>query len=431
MNWKRRKLLTTLGGTGAIALAGCASVEEDGNGGNGNGGNGNGGNGNGGNGGNGDDGNGDDSNTVAGEAEIWYDLSEGELEIMEGSVEEYNSETDFEIEGVDVAEMQDRLTSAIPTGEGPDVFIWAHDLAGDFADSQFLSAQTGDFGVNLDRFTPAAQDAVEFEGEVYGLPFGAETVALLYNREIVDEPPETIEEMQSVMEEHHDPANNQYGLSYPIDPYFVSGYAHALGGFYYQTDGHELGLTNQETIDGLNVVMEELDPYSPDDPAYDPQVAVFAEGNAPFAINGPWELGNFDFDTGVAKLPAPEGGTAAPYSGVQMFYFADGVKNEESTAEAARDFTEWYTTNTDILTELAEQQGLIPVLDELAGADDLPDAVRGFSESAADGTPMPAHPRMNEVWGPVEDAVANALTGEMSLEDALAEAQERVRDNWE
>lgn len=75
-----------------------------------------------------------------------------------------------------------------------------------------------------------------------------------------------------------------------------------------------------ETIGGLNIVIEELNPYSPDDPAYDAQAAVFAEGNAPFAINGPWELGNLDFDTGVAKLPAPEGGTPAPYSGVQMFY---------------------------------------------------------------------------------------------------------------
>ncbi|WP_138005135.1 extracellular solute-binding protein [Halalkalirubrum salinum] len=424
MTWKRRKLLTTLGGTGAVALAGCASVEEDGNG--GNGGNGNGGNGNG---GNGDDGNGNGDETVAGEAEIWYDLSESELEIMEGSIEEYNASTDFEIEGVDVAEMQDRLTSAIPTGEGPDVFIWAHDLAGDFSDSQFLSAQTGNF--DLDVFTPAAQDAVEFEGEVYGLPFGAETVALLYNREIVDEPPETIEEMQSIMDEYHDPANNQYGLSYPIDAYFVSGYAHALGGFYYQTDGHELGLTNQETVDGLNIVIEELYPYSPDDPEYDPQMAVFTEGNAPFAINGPWELGNFDFDTGVTKLPAPDGGTASPYTGVQMFYFADGVEDEDSTAEAARDFTEWYTTNTDVSRELAEQQGLIPVLDELAGTDDLSDAVQGFTASLADGTPMPAHPRMNDVWGPVEDAVGNTLSGEMSLEDALADAEERVRDNWE
>jgi len=166
----------------------------------------------------------------SGQAEFWYDLQEGELIIMEDALEGYHSESNHEIEGVDVAEMQDRLTSSIPTGEGPDMFMWAHDWAGDFSDSGFLEPQTGNFDVGLDSYTQAAQNAVTFEGDVWGLPVSAETVALLYNKDMVDEPPETISEMQSIMDEHHDPANNQYGLSYNIDAYFVSAYAHAFGG---------------------------------------------------------------------------------------------------------------------------------------------------------------------------------------------------------
>lgn len=422
MNWKRRKLLGALAGSGAAAVAGCASVEEDDPDGSGS-------DGSGGGGSSSDDDGTDDM--ASGQAEFWYDLQEGELIIMEDALESYHSESTHEIEGVDVAEMQDRLTSSIPTGEGPDMFMWAHDWAGDFSDSGFLEPQTGNFDVGLDSYTQPAQDAVTFEDDVWGLPVSAETVALLYNKDMVDEPPETISEMQSIMDEYHDPANNQYGLSYNIDAYFVSAYAHAFGGFYYQADGHELGLTRQETLDGLRVVIDDLNPYSPNDYDYGPQAAVFAEERAPFAINGPWELGNADFDVGVAKLPAPEGGTPAPYSGVQMIYFADGVGDDPDGADAARDFTEWYTTNTDILTRLAEEQGFIPVLDELAGSDDLPDAVKGFSASAADGTPMPAHPRMNQVWGPTEDAIMNAITGGESLEDAAANAESRIRDNWD
>lgn len=420
MTMDRRTLIGALTSAGVAGMAGCASVEEDDGSGE-----------SGGSGGSGGSSDGDDASTpsVAGEAEMWYDLQEGELEIMEAAIEEYNASSDYEMDGVDVAEMQDRLTSSIPTGEGPDTFIWAHDWAGDFSDSGFLTPQTGEF--DLDVYTPAARDAVQFRGDVYGLPFGAETVALLYNKDLVDEPPETVSEMVSVMDDHHDPANNQFGLSYNIDAYFVSAYAHAFGGFYYRTDGHELGLTNQETLDGLRVVIDDLWPYAPNDPEYDAQASVFAEGRAPFAVNGPWELGNLDFDAGVAKLPAPEGGTAAPYSGIQMIYFADGVEDDPDTADAARDFTEWYTTNTDVLTQLAEEQGFIPVLNELAGTDDLPDAVQGFSASAADGTPMPAHPRMNNVWGPTEDAIFNALNGEQELETAMAEAEERIRDNWD
>lgn len=423
MTWNRRKLLGALAGTGVVSVAGCASVEDDDSTDDGS------------SDGSSSDGSSDDGSMddgeSGGEAELWFDFQEGELIIMEDAIESYHEQSNNRIEGVDVTEMQDRLTSAIPTGEGPESFIWAHDWAGDFSESGFLEAQTGNFDVELDRFTPAAQQAVTFEDEVWGLPVSAETVALLYNKDMVDEPPETIAEMTSIMDEYHDPANNEYGLSYNVDAYFVSAYAHAFGGFYYQTDGHELGLTKQETIDGLRIVTDELDEYSPNDYDYGPQAAVFAEERAPFAVNGPWELGNADFDVGVAKLPAPEGGTPAPYSGVQMFYFADGVSDDQASADASRDFAEWYATNTDLLSRLAEDQGFIPVLDELAGTDDLPDAVKGFSASAADGTPMPAHPRMNQVWGPTEDAILDAITGGKDLETALEDAEGRIRENWE
>jgi len=424
MAWDRRKLLGALAGSSVVSVAGCASVEDDDSADDGSADDG------GSDDGSADDGSADDGES-GGESELWYDFQEGELIIMEDALESYHGQSNNQIEGVDVTEMQDRLTSAIPTGEGPDSFIWAHDWAGDFSESGFLEAQTGNFDVDLDRFTSPAQQAVTFEDEVWGLPVSAETVGLLYNKDMVDEPPETISEMKSIMDEHHDPANNRYGLSFNIDAYFVSGYAHAFGGFYYQADGHELGLTKQETIDGLRIVTDELDEYSPSDYDYGPQAAVFAEGRAPFAINGPWELGNADFDAGVAKLPAPEGGTPAPYSGVQMFYFADGVSDNPESADAARDFAEWYATNTDLLSRLAEEQGFIPVLDELAGNDDLPETVKGFSASAADGTPMPAHPRMNKVWSPAEDAILNAITGGKELETTLEEAESRIRENWE
>ncbi|WP_058367212.1 extracellular solute-binding protein [Haloparvum sedimenti] len=426
MAWKRRKLLGALAGTGAVGMAGCVSVDDSGDGGSG---------GSGGSGGGATDesgsGSSDGESGPAGEAEFWYELQEGELQLMEDAIADYNGSADYAVEGVNIAEMQDRLTSSIPTGEGPELFMWAHDWAGDFADSGFLSAQTGELDVDLGTYTEAAQGAAQFQGETYGLPVSAETVALLYNKEMVDEPPETIEEMKSIMEEHHDPANNQYGLSYNIDAYFISGYVHAFDGFYYRTDGHELGLTNEETLRGLRVITEDLWPYAPNDTEYEPQVAVFHEGNAPFAVNGPWELGNVDFDVGVAELPAPEGGTPAPYSGIQMVYFADGIEEDPDRAAAGRDFAQWYTTNTDVLQELAEEQGFIPVLDELAGSEDLPEAVQGFSASAAAGTPMPAHPRMNDVWSPTEDAILNVLTGEVDPEEAMAEAESRIRENWE
>lgn len=423
MRTNRRKLLGALAGTGFVGVAGCVGVEEDdpddGAGADDGNGDGN---------GNGDDG---EEATVAGEAEFWYALSEGELEIVEDALGTFNDETDYLLDGSDIAELEDRLVSAIPAGEGPEIFMWAHDWVGDFADSQFIVDQGEDLDVDLDQFTDAGRNAIQYQGGVYGLPVSAETVALIYNEEMVDEPPETIDEMQEIMEEYHDPANNQYGLSYPMDPYFYSAYAHAFGGYYFDDADESLGLTMDETIRGFEVVLEELDPYSPNDPEYDPQAAAFVEGNAPLAINGPWFLGDVEFEASVAALPAPDGGEPAPYSGVSMIYFADAITDEADRGDAARTFAEWYTTNTDVLTRLAEDQGYIPVHEDLAGSDDLPDTVQGFSESAATGVPMPTNAKMNQVWGPLEDAFMNAYTGDQSLEDAMVDAEDRIRDNWD
>ncbi len=56
----------------------------------------------------------------------------------------------------------------------------------------------------LDQFTDAAASAVQFDDAVVGLPHSAETVTLIYNTDIVDEAPETIDDMVSAMESYHD-----------------------------------------------------------------------------------------------------------------------------------------------------------------------------------------------------------------------------------
>ncbi|MCL9815605.1 extracellular solute-binding protein [Natronocalculus amylovorans] len=424
----RRTLLGILAGSGSLAVAGCIGVEDSGNG-NGNGGSGNG---NGDGSGNGSSDDSSSAGSTGGDASFWYALSESELAIVEEAIDDFSGESDYEIDGSDIAELEDRLVSAIPTGEGPEVFNWAHDWVGDFAESGFLSAQTDNIELDLEgTFTEAAAQAVQYDGDIYGVPTAAETVALVYNRDMVDEPPETLEEMQEIMDEYHDPANGMYGLSFPLDPYFYSAFAHTFGGYYFDEEDLSLGLTDDDTIEGFRVILEELDPYMPQDPEYDAQAAVFNEESAPFAINGPWFVGGLEFDHGVTTLPTVDGSQPSPYTGIRMLYFASEMDNDEARASAAREFVEWYATNPELVTDISEAQGFVPVLQEAAESDDLSESVQGYAESADTGIPMPTHPNMNSVWEPVEDAFLNAYTGDQSLEDAMAEAEERIESNWD
>lgn len=370
-----------------------------------------------------------------GEALLWHSRTEADEAELEADIETFQEQTVHSINQSKIADFVSKSNSAIPAGDGPHLFEWAHDLGGDYWERGFLTDQSDEVDIDLEStFSASAATAATWNDHLIGLPFAAETVGLIYNKNLVDEPPETFSEMKSIMEEHHDPDNNQYGLSYNIDPYFISAFPHTFGGFYYDAEQDELGLTMSETLRGFRVVIDDLWPYSPNDPGYDPQAAVFVDGNAPFAINGPWFIGSLedtDVDPGVVVIPTVDGNQPKPYTGVQMIYFAkkmaDGL---EANAEAGRTYAQWYTTNEDVLLTNATESGFIPVHKDVAASDELGEITKGFASSVATGRPMPAHPKMQSVWGPVGDAFTKALNGSQDLEPAMSEAESIIQENW-
>lgn len=432
MTMNRRTALKYVGVGTLAATAGCASVQEQGETTTGS-----------------DETSGGDDTTSGGEetaeqttesgpagtAKAWYSLAESEVKMRMQAIESFNAESKHTVEKSDISDLRKKTTSTIPAGEGPHIFEWAHDWVGDYYQRGFVVDQSDKLSVSLDQFTDAAAGAVQFDGNVVGLPHTAETVALIYNKDIVDEPPETVADLKSAMEEHHSPDDNQYGMGYPVDPYFVSAWGQAFGGYYFDPEKDPmLGLSQSETVKGFEFLVDNFKPYMPKDPGYEAQAAVFAEGNAAFAINGPWYLATLNekgVDVGVTSLPKPDGGNPRPYTGITLWYFSKAMEEGGANAEAARSFVEWFATNEEHMLQAAKDQGAIPVLKSLAGSDDLPPKVKGFSEAVQQGYPMPTHPKMNKVWGPLGPAITKVFNGDASVKDAMTQAENSIRSNWE
>jgi arabinogalactan oligomer/maltooligosaccharide transport system substrate-binding protein len=428
----RREALKRLGVAGTVAgLAGCVGVQEqddptEGGGGSGGG-------------SDGSDGSDDSDSTTtsgpAGEAKVWYTLAQAERPAREDAIEEFNDESRHTISGSNISDMVKKTTSAIPAGQGPETFDWAHDKVGDYSQRGFLTDRSDELNVELDQFTDAAADAVQYKGDVVGLPHGAETVGLVYNTDIVDEAPETVDDMVAVMEDYHDPENGKYGLGYPINSYSVSAWLQAFGGYFLDLDADpQLGVAEDETVKGLEFLVNNFKPYMPKDFSYGPQATAFADGNAAFAINGPWYLSTLN-DKGVnyevAKLPKPEGGSPRPFTGISMWYFTKGMDEDTPAATAGQDFVEWYVTDEELALQLANDKGLIPVLDNLVGSDELPDSVQAFSQAVGQGIPMPSDPKMAKIWPSMKTAIIESFNGNTEPESALQTAAEEIRDNWD
>lgn len=373
---------------------------------------------------------------AGGTAQLWHARTEGGTNLLNDTQSIYNNKFDSEVSlsQIPSSNFQAKLQSAIPSGEGPQIFQWAHDLAGSFDQSGFLSDQSGNLDVDPCQYTETSWQAAQYDGKVIGVPWAAETVALIYNKDIVDSPPETLSEMKSIMDDYQNQSKGKFGLGYPINPYYVSAFAQAYGEEIYNGEEDELGITSDAVKKGLRVIFDDLQPYMPRDPGSGPQNSIFVSGNAPFTIDGPWQLQNIKdagINYGVTTLPnLPDDGTPRPYMGVKLFYFAKKMREENANTKAGRGFAQWYSTNPKRILNLANQGGFVPVHSALSDHPDLPADVKGYAKQVANGYPMPANPKMNQVWGPFGDAVTQAFNGNGKLDDLLKTAKQNIKNNW-
>ncbi|AFK21810.1 extracellular solute-binding protein [Pyrococcus sp. ST04] len=376
----------------------------------------------------------------SGKIVIWHAMHPNELQVFQSLAEEYMAMCPgVEIVFEQKPNLEDALKAAIPAGQGPDLFIWAHDWIGKFAEAGLLEPIdeyiTQDI---LDKFAPMAREAMEYKGHYYAMPFAAETVALIYNKKMVKEPPKTFDEMKKIMEQFYDPANEKYGIAYPVNSYFISAWAQAFGGYYFDDKTEQPGLDKPETIKGFEFFFKNIWPYMAPTADYNTQQSIFLEGRAPMMVNGPWSIGDVKkagIDFGVAPLPPIiENGKEywpRPYGGVKLIYFVKGIKNKE----AAWKFVKWLTTSPDAIKTLALELGYIPVLKEVLNDPEIKSdpVIYGFGQAVQHAYLMPKSPKMAAVWGGVEGAINEILKDPetANIPEILKKYQEEILKNMQ
>lgn len=325
---------------------------------------------------------------------------------------------------------KEKLLVAIPAGTGPDLFEWNHDWIGTFAEANLIQPIDDLVAPDLQSmFVESAFQAGKYDEKLYTLPISAEVGALAYNKALLgDRPlPTTTDELKSLMAEFT--GDNNYGISFPMVPFLVSGFIHAYDGWLWDDTTKTLGVNSPGTISAMEWILQTFKPYMSDDPSWDPQTVLFPEGRAPFAINGPWMTGTWT-DAGIdyGIIPLPEiselGVMPEPYTGVKSIYMTTGARDRE----AAFAFMVWATTSKERILQRAMQLGYIPVLQEVLELPEIQNdpVINGFAEQVALGRPMSSSPEMVAVWGPFDEALRAIFTGVKPVDKALDEAQMQI-----
>jgi arabinogalactan oligomer / maltooligosaccharide transport system substrate-binding protein len=159
------------------------------------------------------------------------------------------------------------------------------------------------------------------------------------------------------------------------------------------------------------------------DISYDVMIDSFGSGQAPFAITGPWALGDFEgVDYEVEPLPQVDGNDPGPFVGVQGVMVSAFAEN----SLAAQTFVLDYLGQEDVQLELYEAGNRPPALTSAFEQVQDDPVVAGFGAAGETGRPMPAIPEMAAVWGAWTDAYQNIFSGN-DPQGAFEEAAEQVR----
>lgn len=341
------------------------------------------------------------------------------------------------VQEVNFGDIRDRLQTAGPAGEGPDVIIGAHDWLGQLVTSGLLAPvdlpNSGDF-------SDVAVAAMTYEGQLYGVPYAIENIALIRNTDLVPDAPASMEELETIALGLVESGEAEIPLAIqndPGDPFHDFPLYTAAGGYLFgeNADGSlnpdDLGLDS----DGGLAAGQQFQAWTESgllqpSLSYDVMIESFGQGTAPFAITGPWAVSDADRGfkaTGVnyvvEPIPPLAGTTAAPFVGVQGFMVS---ANAENPLFAQTFITEVMSTE-EVQTALFEAGGRPPAHTAAFDAASSDPDIQGFGAAGANGQPLPAIPEMGSVWSAWTDAYALILAGESDGDVAFTDAAEQIR----
>ncbi len=364
------------------------------------------------------------------ELTVWHAYRGAEEDTLESLVETWNQDhpdTPIRLLAVPYDAFANKLTSAIPRGNGPDVFIAAHERVGDWARSGLIETWD-DESAEWQNYHPTTVDALTRDGQRYGIPLAYKSLVLFYNTTLVEEPPVTTDEMIFVAKKHTDHDEGRYGLVYEATNF----YAHApwlfgFGGRIFE-DG-EVVLDHPGNIRSMEFAHSLIHEHGvvPEEATGVLVSQLFNEGKAAIAINGPWFLGELDEDLPYAMAPLPRvdstGKPASPFLTVEAAFVSAYSMNVESSRDFAR-----FLAEPGQATRRAVE-GLQPVA-TLSVYDD--DQVRRmaslqvFRRQLDSAVPMPNDPKMRSVWEPAATALRQVMRGSTEPALALKQADRRV-----
>jgi multiple sugar transport system substrate-binding protein len=272
--------------------------------------------------------------------------------------------------------------------------------------------------------------SAQWGGELWAAPFNTNAGFLYYRTDLVDQPPETWDELCQIAEQvgQQEDIGGLIGQGFKYEGFVVNWleYYWSAGGELYNEDQSEVLFDTDLATQTTEFMQNAMDDgcFAPgfNTATEEEGRAAFQTGKAVFMRNWPYAYQliqdegvpqvakNFD----IAPLPTFTGeGTISALGG-----FNNAVSAYSSNKDAAKEFVVWAATDPEVQKMLATDASVPPVLtsvyDELQNEPDM----ALLSEVLPDAKPRPPAPTWNTISVEMQDALFPAYNGDADAADA-------------
>ena len=301
-----------------------------------------------------------------------------------------------------------------PAGVGPDMFAAPHDRLGDLRVGGHVATISQGY---LADILEGSRLAVTYGGQAWGFPISAETYGLFYNRDLIDTPPTSFEDVIAFSRDFNAANPGQFGFIMDVgNAYYTILFTSSHGNMLFGPDGTDTTNTMLNTADsvaGMQAMfsLREILPVASGDLDTGTVDAIFASGNAAMHITGPWNFSPFTdagLNFGVTTLPSLPGNNspAMSFSGTRVMFVSAYTLNT-----AAAELFGQFLITYDMQRLRYDITGALPTLSMELGGEFGPLAT-GMLGQMEYAYPMPSIPEMGRFWDVMNAASANIWDGD-------------------
>ncbi len=322
-------------------------------------------------------------------------------------------------------------------GKGPAMIHCASDFIGPLSELEVIKPLENHFTqAFLDSFiTEPIKANTRFEGHLYQIADRVGNhLCLVYNKDLVPNPPETISELidmgrELVKDTDGDGDPDTYALAWNYtEPAFVVPFIGGYGGWIIDENGNPT-LNTPAVVNAAQLIYDLANKHEiiPKESDYETSNALFLDRRVAMIINGPWSWGTYiknGIDIGLSRIPKIDQTGLWPTPTVFPMGYCFNVNLEGERMLVAKELVK-YLTNTENELDFATQFNIIPSRKEAINNSKLQnnDLFRQALDQMRVGRPMPVMTEMRWIWDAMRPAYQGIFTNQVTPKEAARQMQ--------